>query len=183
MKRLSVLCVAVLLCLSFLNAKEIAGVTLPEHLSHDTLTLTLQGVGVRDKLFLDLYVAGLYTEKPSATLLHDDVPMSMTLHITSSLITSQKMEEATREGFDASTHHATKPLQSAIDTFIAVFKEPIVQKDVYEFFYLPQHGVSIFKNGVLKQRIEGLAFKEALFGIWLGDAPVQESLKHSLLGK
>jgi hypothetical protein len=31
--------------------------------------------------------------------------------------------------------------------------------------------------------IDGLDFKRALFGIWLGDKPVQKELKDKMLGK
>jgi len=34
----------------------------------------------------------------------------------------------------------------------------------------------------LKVQVPGLAFKQALFGIWLSDDPVQDSLKEAMLG-
>jgi hypothetical protein len=168
-----------------LFAKEIANVTVKESLTQENTTLNLQGAGVRDKFFIDLYVAGLYTQTSNtnaASLIQEDAPMALTLHITSSLISSEKMEEATREGFENATHHNTQPLHDQIETFINVFKEPIQQNDVYTLVYLPVQGVRIYKNGTLKQTIAGLAFKQALFGIWLGEKPAQESLKQALLG-
>ncbi|MEJ2528243.1 MAG: chalcone isomerase family protein, partial [Sulfurovaceae bacterium] len=68
-------------------------------------------------------------------------------------------------------------------TFIAVFDEPIVKGDLFELLYIPNQGVSIYKNGLRKQTIKGLAFKKALFGIWLGKESAQESLKKELVGK
>jgi hypothetical protein len=141
---------------------------------------------VREKLFLDLYVAGLYTVTPShdaQKIINADEPMAISLHIVSSLISSKKMQEATLEGFEKATQHNTAPIQHAIDAFIGVFNEPIVKNDMYELIYTPAKGVTIYKNKEFKRTIEGLEFKQALFGIWLGDAPAQESLKEDLLAE
>lgn len=168
------------------HAKEVSGINVIESITYDTTALSLQGAGVRDKFFMDLYLASLYTQKPyhdAFTLVNADEPMAMTLHIVSSLITSEKMEEATKEGFLNATGGNTAPLQTKIDAFIQTFKEPIAINDRYEFFYQPAKGVSIVKNGSLKTTIEGLEFKKALFGIWLGEKPAQESLKKALLSK
>ena len=180
----------VLLTCSFfylsLEAKEIAGVTLEEERNIDGITLSLQGAGVRDKFFMDLYVASLYTSKPydnTASLLKADEPMCITLTIISSLISSEKMENASREGFANTVQNNTPKMNEKIETFIAVFKEPIGNNDIYDLVYIPKYGVKIYKNKTLHVSIAGLDFKEALFGIWLGDKPAQESLKQALLGK
>jgi len=168
------------------NAKDISGIATAEAMEKEGITLSLQGAGVRDKFFMDLYLASLYLPKPydnASLILKANEPMVLSLHILSSLITSEKMEEATKEGFINATRGNTAPLQMQIDTFIETFKEPIAINDRYEFFYFPSQGTFIAKNGVLKKTIEGLAFKEALFGIWLGEKPAQESLKKGLLGK
>lgn len=168
------------------NAKEVSGISIKELFTYDTTTLQLQGTGIRDKFFMDLYIASFYTLKPhqdATPLLSADEPMALSLHILSSLITSEKMEEATREGFLNATGGNTAALQKQIETFIAIFKEPISLNDRYDFFYFPSKGVLIFKNSLLKSTIDGLEFKKALFGIWLGDKPAQESLKKNLLGK
>ena len=49
--------------------------------------------------------------------------------------------------------------------------------------YTPGSGVAISKNGELKDTIEGIAFKKALFGIWLSDKPADKKLKKAMLGK
>ncbi len=169
-----------------LSAEDIGGVTLEKQLMRSGNTLLLQGAGVREKFFIDLYVAGLYTATPNHNaqkIIDADAPMTIRLHIISKLITSEKMQEATNEGFEKSTHHNTAPLNDAIKTFIAVFDEPIVKGDLFELLYMPGKGVSIYKNGKYKQTIKGLAFKKALFGIWLGKESAQESLKRELVGK
>ncbi len=101
---------------------------------------------------MDLYIASFYTLKPyqdTTALLNADEPMALSLHILSSLITSEKMEEATREGFINATGGNTAALQKEIEMFIAIFKEPISLNDRYDFLYLHSNGVLISKNGFL----------------------------------
>jgi hypothetical protein len=54
---------------------------------------------------------------------------------------------------------------------------------VFVLSYLPSSGVLVHKNGKQKGRIAGNEFKQALFGIWLSDRPVDESLKQAMLGR
>lgn len=175
-----------LLFCCFAHALEVSGISIPKTLSKETTTLNLNGAGVRDKFFIDLYVAALYTSgsfPDVPTLVKADESMCLSLHIISSLITSQKMEEATREGLAHATNMDTKAIHDEIEAFIRVFQEPIALNDVYELFYTPTQGVAIYKNGKLISTIQGLAFKQALFGIWLGETPAQESLKKELVGR
>ena len=168
------------------NAKEIEGINLPESLEVAKSKLILNGAGVRSKFFIDLYVGGLYLQNKSNNpreIIEEDELMAIRLHIISSLITSKKMENATREGFENATKGNTEPIKSQIEQFISVFKEKIEENDIFDLIYLPGKGLEVYKNGELRSRIEGLAFKRALFGIWLSDKPAQNSLKEEMLGK
>ena len=168
------------------HAREIEGITMPESLEVGKSKLILNGAGVRSKFFIDLYVGGLYLQNKSNSpkeIIEGDEPMAIRLHIISSLITSKKMENATREGFENATKGNTEPIKSQIEKFISVFQEKINEDDIFDLLYSPGKGVEVFKNGELKSIIEGLAFKQALFGIWLSDKPAQKSLKEEMLGK
>ena len=168
------------------NAKEIEGINLPESLEVAKSELILNGAGVRSKFFIDLYVGGLYLQNKSNNpreIIEEDELMAIRLHIISSLITSKKMENATREGFENATKGNIEPIKRQIEQFISVFKEKIEENDIFDLIYLPGKGLEVYKNGELRSRIEGLAFKRALFGIWLSDKPAQNSLKEEMLGK
>ncbi len=167
-------------------AKKIKGIDMPDTLQCGTTKLLLNGAGVRTKFFLKLYVGGLYLVKKNGNAEHiikADESMAIRLHIISSMITSERMEEATREGFENATNGNTEPLRNQIEDFISVFKEQISEEDVYDLKYIPGTGVQVYKNNVLKAQIKGLHFKQALFGIWLCDTPAQQSLKSAMLGK
>lgn len=184
MKSILTLMSAALLSLS-VNAVEVAGIDLPDSLTAENQALQLNGAGVRSKFFMDIYAAGLYlteNSKEAATIIAADKSMALRLHITSGLLSSEKMEAATREGFEKSTGGKTEALKSTIDAFIANFKEGIKENDVFDFVYAPEVGVNVIKNGELKSNIKGLEFKQALFGIWLSEDSVQEDLKSGLLG-
>ncbi|MFQ5335849.1 MAG: chalcone isomerase family protein [Flavobacteriales bacterium] len=166
---------------------KIGDVTLPNTLKVDNTTLLLNGGGIREKFWMDMYVGGLYLKEKSgnaAAITKADSPMAIRLHIVSGLISSSRMTDAVEEGFEKSTGGKTEPLRKRIDAFKAVFdKEPISVNDVYDIAYLPGTGVKIFKNKKEQALIKGLDFKQALWGIWLCDDPADEDLKEGMLGK
>lgn len=184
MKSILTLVTAAVLSFS-VHAVEIGGIQMPESLSAESKPLALNGAGLRTKFFMDIYAAGLYlaeASKEASSIIAADQAMALRLHITSGLLTAEKMESATREGFEKSTGGNTAPIQATIDEFIAAFSEEIKENDVFDFVYAPTTGVNVFKNGELKKNVKGLEFKQALFGIWLSEDAVQDDLKDGLLG-
>ena len=176
-KKILFTCTAIILSLTTLNAIE---------LDNSYKNLVLNGQGTRDKFFIDLYVGGLYLKKKNSnfqTIIDSDEEMNIRLHIVSSLITSKKMEDGTREGFIKSTNGNTEQIKDKIETFLAIFLEEIKENDIYDFLYIPSTGVQIYKNNKLEETITGLEFKKALYGIWIGKNPAQNSLKEDMLGK
>lgn len=177
---------ALLLIASSSPAAEVSGVSLPDTLKAGDTTLQYNGGGVRRKYFMDMYVCGLYLKEKSSNALQiarADEPMAIRLQIVSKLITSDRMEEATREGFENSTDGNTEPIQKEIDEFINVFRTAISDRDIYDIVYVPGVGTEVIKNGKSQSVTKGLPLKRALFGIWLGEKPVQEDLKEAMLGK
>jgi len=163
----------------------IEGKTFPNTLDTDKGALVLNGGGVREKMWIDVYVAGLYLPAKSSNateIVQGDNPAAMRLHIVSGMVNSENMSESVHEGFEKSTAGAVAPLKDKIEAFINVFAEPIKVDDVFKLIYIPGEGVKIYKNDVYKSTVSGLDFKKALFGIWLGENPVSSSLKKGMLG-
>ena len=149
-------------------------------------TLTLNGAGIRKKLFFKLYVGALYVSNKSTDaerIVNEDEAMSIHLEITSKLISSENMSEAVVEGFENSTNGKSAQFADEIKTFINAFSEEIVIGNKFDFTYIPGSGVVVAKNGKPLSTIKGLAFKKALFGIWLSDKPADADLKDGMLGK
>lgn len=167
--------------------KTVGGVPMPKKQMIGKTILTLKGAGVREKFFMDMYACALYLRKnlSSATeIIESNDHAALKIHILSGLITSKKMTDAVEEGFKNATGGKTKAIRKEIDAFKAVFsKEEIQKEDVYDIIYVPSRGTIIFKNGKIQPIIEGLAFKKALFGIWLCNKPADKNLKEDLLEK
>lgn len=186
MKKLTTLIAGIIISTSAFSL-EIGGITLPDTMPTGAHSeLQLNGAGIREKWFMDLYVGGLYLkakQQDAAAIMKADEAMAIRLHMISNLITSEKMTSATKEGFENSMHGNTSPLSAEIEKFLATFGEPIKEGDIFDFVYEPGQGVEIIKNGKAAQVINSAGFKEALFGIWISDKPAQKSLKKEMLGQ
>ena len=185
-KKLLFLFSAILIITSTGYAKEIAGADMPDSITAGNEVLVLNGAGIRTKFFIKAYVGGLYLKQKSGdagAIINADETMAIKLHIISKMITSKRMEESTREGFNNSTNGNTAPYKDKIDTFISVFKDNIKINDVYDIIYTPDEGTKVYKNKELKSTVKGLDFKKVLFGIWLGNKPADKDLKAGMLGK
>ena len=167
--------------------ETINGVTLPATLQVGENNLALNGGGIRKKLVFKLYTAGLYLQsksKDADQIVRGDQPQGVRLVITSGVINSDNMSEAILEGFEKSTGGDTKGIQDKIDNLLNTFtKEAIEVGNIFDIKYVPGEGVKTYKNDVLKSTIPTLDFKQALFGIWLSENPVDSKLKNGLLGK
>lgn len=165
--------------------KEISGVTPAKTIEVSSQKLDFNGAGLREKLFLDLYVGALYVVTKSSdasAVTNADESMAITLDIVSGLITSEKMIDAVNEGFEKSTNNNTAPLKDKIESFKNAFKDEIVKGDHFVIAYIKGSGTEIHKNGKKLKSIEGFDFKKALFGIWLGEDPADDDLKEGMLG-
>lgn len=166
--------------------KTIGDVKVDAKLAVEGQNLTLNGAGTREKMFMDMYVGSLYVTKKSNdgnVVSGANEAMAIKLNIVSGLISSEKMISAINEGFENSTGKKTAPLKAKIDKFKGFFKDKISKKDIFVIVYVPGEGVSVIKNGTKKGTIDGLDFKKALFGIWLGNKPADDDLKAGMLGK
>ncbi len=165
---------------------KVGGITLPNSQTFEGETLILNGAGVREKYFMDMYAGGLYLKSKSSnasSIVSANDPMALKIHIVSKLISSDKMIDAVDEGFKNTTKGRNVNLSSEIKKFKNFFSEEISKNDVFDIVYLPSKGVAVYKNGAQKGIIKGQDFKEALFGIWLSDNPADKKLKQGMLGK
>ena len=167
--------------------QEIGGIELPAALKAGNTSLTLNGGGLFEKWFHDIYVVGLYLLEKSSdaqAIIDADKAMGMRIHMVSGMCTSERMKKGTEEGFEKATKNNTGSIRTQINQFTSVFtNEPIEKMDIYDIFYVPGAGVDVLKNGTKKETIGGgMEFKKALFGIWLCDDPADEDLKEGMLG-
>ena len=184
MKHLLIAMVMVLGFTQIAEAKEVAGINVPSTMNANGASLNLNGAGLREKFFIDVYVGALYLgQKTSdaAKVINSEEPMAIKLHMLRD-VDGEKMANANREGFENATGGNTAPIKSEIDSFLAVFGSEASEGNVYDMVYIPGKGLEVYVNNKLTSTIKGAAFKKALFGIWLSDNPAQESLKDDMLG-
>jgi hypothetical protein len=89
----------------------------PARLRAGDAQLVLNGTGARSKYLMQMYEAGLYLLSPSGdagAIVAADGPMAIRLHITSGLVTQEKLVESLNEGFENSTGGKPETLSKEI---------------------------------------------------------------------
>ena len=150
------------------------------------------GQGTRTKFLVGAtYIATLWVPatlkgKSGKEIIEANEPMSMVLVLQSNMVTRERFVEALSEGFDkaATSGYKTASKQAILD----LYKNVTFQKgDVVNMSYTPAGLTTTYKSVKPGSKVEtlgtiaGLDLKKALFAIWLGSAPIQDSLKSELL--
>jgi hypothetical protein len=176
--------VFVLTSLLSLDAGTLAGVTLPDTAQVGGKTLVLNGLGLRTKYMVKVYVAGLYLEKKSSdadAICKTDAPRQIVMKFVHSASKSQ-MSDAFEEGFSNNAPDANKTMKPDIDRLLGAL-EPVKPGDEMVFTYVPGAGTTFALNGKEKLTISNAAFAPVLFSVWLGPKPPNAELKKGLLGQ
>lgn len=182
MRRIVVACACVCALVAPALAATLAGVTLPDSVTVGSQALVLNGMGLRTKLFVKVYVGGLYVEKKSgdaAAIIQADAPKRVVLQFIYSEVTREQMVESFTEGFANNAPSANK---AQVDQFIAAL-ETMRKGDQLVVTYVPGTGTTMAVRGKDKLTIPGLPFAQAVFSVWLGSKPPTADLRSGLLGK
>lgn len=166
---------------------DVNGVTVPRKIEFQNKTLQLNGAGGRSKMWLEVYVQALYLSQLSQDpqfIIDSDTEMAIRIEITSSMVSANKLTKAMNVGFEKSAGDNLEQLRPRIEQLKTLLSDKITEKDVFILAYNPiDQTINVIKNEALKGKITGFDFKKALFGIWLSDKPVDETLKKNLLGQ
>jgi hypothetical protein len=162
------------------------GVTIPRTMAFENKILQLNGAGSRSKMWVEVYIQALYLSQLSQNpkeIINDNLGMSIRIEITSALVSSGKLTRAIHTGFEKSAGDNFNTLKPKMELLKSFLSDEITKGDVFELTYNPtDSSIWVTKNGTLKGKVPGFDFKKVFFGIWLGDNPVDEELKNSLLG-
>jgi len=163
------------------------GITIPTVVNVNGKSLKINGAGVREKTFLDLYVGALYLMSKTTNakeVIDSDSTMAIKLRIISNVVNRENMKEAFRSGFKKSTSDSTEIFKSKVIEFITKgFADEIEKGDEIDIEYIPGKGTHLKRNGKTLVTIKGMEFKQAVFGFWLCEEPVDANLKKKMLGK
>lgn len=176
------------LALGSAQAVDVAGVKVDDSVKVAGKDLVLNGAGVRTKVIFKVYVAALYLPEHSqnvADILKMDGPRRVTMVMMRD-ISSDDFGQAFMSGLNANTSQAD---QSKILNQTMKFGEmfallPGLKKgDVLHIDWVPGTGTVCEMNGKkIGTTAAGEEFYNAVLRIWLGDHPVDRSLKARMLG-
>ena len=166
------------------EAREVAGVDLPETKSVSGKDLQLNGAGVRTATMLKVkvYVAALYTPTALKTfdeLLASEGPLRLDLTYVRAF-NQEKTQEAWRWQFEQSNEHTYPGFERDRDQVVASFGP--IKKFGVESVEIVGDETRIYDHGVLKTTIKGKDFQKSVLSLWFGSKPVMPELKAALLG-
>lgn len=164
-------------------AGTLAGVTLPDTASVGGSTVNLNGIGLREKYFLDIYVGGLYLTTKTHdgnTAINADEPKKIVMHFIYKEVTNAQIAETFGEQMEK---NPSVKAQSANFTTIESWMPASVHSgDEVAFEYVPGTGVTVKVNNSTKGTVPGADFMKALWTIYLGANPPTADLKSGMLG-
>jgi hypothetical protein len=184
MKRTLILMLAAALTLPLAApAGEIYDVELPDSITVGDHTLILNGMGLRKKAFIKVYVGGLYLAEKSAdasAILAADSPRRVVMAFRFG-VGADKMCGAWEEGLENNTPDASTDVAAKFDT-LCTYMDDLDKGDQMIATYIPDQGTEIEVKGTSMGTIEGKPFADALFACWLGPKPPSDDLKEGMLG-
>ncbi|HEY5998777.1 MAG TPA: chalcone isomerase family protein [bacterium] len=165
-------------------AAVVKGVTFPDSVAIGGRECRLNGVGVRTKFIVSVYLGALYVATPTAdgvAAIAADEPKRTVLHFVHSKVEAEKIREAWREGFAANAGAALPQLKERLERFAGWFDEDLHKDERIELTYVPGKGTEVAVKGKVRGTIEGADFMRALWSVWLGEKPVDGGLKEGML--
>ncbi len=184
MRRLAALLVVCVLAIPTAWAGELADVKMADEVTVGDATLQLNGLGLRKKMWVKVYVAGLYLESPTkdaAEAAGAAGTKRVVMHFLTDKATKNKMDAAWVEGFEANSPSTYASMADRVKKFADLFGDMKVG-DVIELTMVPGGGTTAALNGETKGVIDGDDFAAGLLKVWLGDHPPSDELKAGMLG-
>lgn len=170
------------------TATELAGVRLSPTVQVGGSTLVLNGAGIRWRLVVRVYTAGLYlaakASTPEAVLaaagpkrLHVVMLRDIDGNDLGKLFTRGMQDNSSRADFAKSIPGTLRMAE------LFAVKKRLTQGESFSVDWLPGQGTSILINGKLQgEPIKEPEFFQSLMRIWLGTSPADANLKDALLG-
>ena len=167
-----------------LHASSLAGVSMPDSVKINNETLILNGLGLREKYWVDVYVAGLYLPSKmndGDAIMKANVDKRIQVEFIYSSVPKSKMIAVLEENI------SNNP-QFSSDTVAKIrqcgsWMQDFTSGDVVMFDYSPiTLTTTIYINGNIRGSIQSKEFMEAIFAMYVGKYPATEALKQGLLG-
>ena len=165
------------------QAATLEGVTLPDTASVGGTTLTLNGMGLREVFFVDVYVGGLYLPSKAATpaaVMAEQGPYRVVMHMLHDVSHTQ-FADHWFDDLKANNRDDYAQLEPQARQFVALF-EDAKKGDEIVMDYVPGTGLSVTRDGKLVGSVSGDGFARAVLNVYVGPHPPTEKLKKGMLG-
>ena len=167
-----------------LYAESLAGITMPDTIVANTKTLQLNGMGLREKYWIDIYVAGLYLpEKMNSPedIITQNIPKQIQIEFIYSSVPKTKMIEVLEENIQNNPQFSEETVASIRKC--GTWMQDFTTGDVVSFDYIPDTQITtIYINGAQRGSVQSQEFMEAIFAMYVGKYPATQELKRGLLG-
>jgi hypothetical protein len=167
------------------SAGTLAGVTLPDKAEAHGQSLVLNGMGLRTKLFIKVYVGGLYLpqkEKSAQKVLAADAPRQMVLSFIYN-VSKDQMCDAWEEGLEANTPKAPADVKKNFTTLCG-WMNGVGKGQKLVMTYVPGEGTHVEVAGKDKGTLPGKPTADAILSTWIGPDPGPgEDFKKAVLGQ
>jgi hypothetical protein len=163
-------------------AMKIEGVEFASQVRVSSATLDLHNAALlRYRLFIKAYVGALYLAPGiAADRVLDNVPKRLEIEYFWS-ISAVDFAAATIQGIANNVDARTlAKLRPRIDRINQLYRD-VKPGDRYSLTYVPGVGTELSLNGQPLGSIDGSDFAAAIFAIWLGPSPIDESFRDDLL--
>jgi hypothetical protein len=182
------MCVAPMLGAQPPSVREVEGFRFDTTLRLHGEDLVLNGVGVRKRFFLPIYVAGLYVPRRSEdaeVLLAQRGPRRMSMRFVREVeadLFMNSLMDGMRRNYGASQLDTWRAQIEALNT---VIRTMVMARrgDQVSWDYSPSDGARVMQNSMPRvPAVRGEDFYNAVLRVWLGAQPADQDLKRGLLG-
>jgi len=154
-------------------------------------TLTVTGVGLREKTFMkvNVYVIVSYLiegtklegDDKGVALLNLNAPKMIKMDLVRGF-SREKLVNAFKDVIEEN-YKDQSAFAADMENFFAYFQADAQEGDELIFTYLPGVGLKTVLNGEQKGVIQNFEFAKALWTVWFGEKPANGGLKKDLLAR
>ncbi|MCB0507874.1 MAG: chalcone isomerase family protein [Bacteroidetes bacterium] len=165
---------------------NIGGFEIDEKINIFKKELTLNGVAVRSKFFIQTYIISIYAEKSitqEQDAIDSNIERSLRMQIITPLATPKVVSENIENAMKAGLGNSYLQHKSLIDEVRSVIEKSAVQyQDIIDIYYAKNGDFLLFKNGnEIYKNADGTLLITAIYNMYVGKNPKDKKIKSALL--
>lgn len=164
-------------------AASLEGVTLPDTATVGGKNLVLNGLGLREFLWVDVYVGGLYLETKATTpdaVMAEQGPYRVVMHLLHD-VSHKQFADNWMDDLKNNNPGIMDKLGEQAKQFTTLFDDARKGDEIVMDF-VPGTGMSVTHNGKLMGTVAGDEFARDVLHCYVGPNPPTEKLKKGMLG-